>query len=45
MITDFDDIPEFPAILGPAKQIAYMVDDIDQAIAIAEAALRATPNS
>jgi hypothetical protein len=32
MITDFDHIPEFPSILGPAKQIAYMVDDIDRAM-------------
>ena len=32
MISDFDSIPELPAIMGPAKQIAYMVDDIDAAI-------------
>lgn len=32
MIEDFDNIPELPAIFGPAKQIAYMVDDIDAAI-------------
>ncbi|NCF19670.1 MAG: hypothetical protein GWP63_15620 [Haliea sp.] len=32
MISDFDNIPELPAIMGPAKQIAYMVDDIDAAV-------------
>jgi len=32
MIKDFDNIPELPAIMGPAKQIAYMVDDIDAAM-------------
>jgi Glyoxalase/Bleomycin resistance protein/Dioxygenase superfamily len=32
VISDFENIPELPAIMGPAKQIAYMVDDIDAAI-------------
>lgn len=32
MIEDFDNIPTLPAIFGPAKQIAYMVDDIDAAV-------------
>ncbi len=32
MIKDFDNIPEIPAIMGPAKQIAYMVKDIDEAM-------------
>lgn len=32
MIEDFDSIPELPAIMGPAKQIAYMVEDIDEAM-------------
>ncbi|MCY4428598.1 MAG: VOC family protein [Halieaceae bacterium] len=32
MISDFENIPELPAIFGPAKQIAYMVEDIDAAI-------------
>lgn len=32
MISDFDNIPELPAIMGPAKQIAYMVNDIDEAM-------------
>lgn len=32
MIGDFDTIPELPAIYGPVKQLAYIVDDIDTAI-------------
>ncbi len=32
MIQDFDNIPEMPSIMGPAKQVAYMVDDIDAAM-------------
>ena len=32
MIEDFNKVPEMPAIMGPAKQIAYMVDDIDAAM-------------
>ena len=31
-ISDFDNIPDLPAIMGPAKQVAYMVDDIDAAM-------------
>ncbi|QFU75716.1 VOC family protein [Halioglobus maricola] len=30
MIADFDNIPTLPPIMGPAKQIAYLVDDIDE---------------
>jgi hypothetical protein len=33
MTEDFNSIPELPAIFGPARQIAYMVDDIDAAMA------------
>jgi Glyoxalase/Bleomycin resistance protein/Dioxygenase superfamily len=33
MISDFKSIPELPPIMGPAKQIAYMVDNIDESIA------------
>ncbi len=33
MKSDFDNIPQIPAIFGPARQIAYVVDDIDRAIA------------
>lgn len=32
MISDFETIPELPAIMGPAMQVAYMVDDIDAAM-------------
>ena len=32
MIADFENVPELPAIFGPAKQIAYIVDDIDAAM-------------
>lgn len=32
MITDFDNIPELPAIFGPATQVAYVVEDIDAAM-------------
>ena len=32
MIQDFANIPTFPAIFGPAKQVAYMVEDIDAAM-------------
>ena len=32
MMSDFDNIPTLPAIMGPAKQIAYMVDNIDGAM-------------
>lgn len=32
MIEDFDNIPALPPIMGPAKQVAYIVDDIDEAI-------------
>jgi hypothetical protein len=32
MIADFDRIPEIPAIFGEARQIAYVVDDINEAI-------------
>ena len=32
MIEDFDNIPPLPSIFGPARQIAYIVPDIDAAI-------------
>lgn len=32
MIGDFDNIPQLPSIFGPAKQIAYVVEDIDVAM-------------
>lgn len=32
MISDFESIPALPAIMGPAKQVAYMVDNIDAAM-------------
>jgi hypothetical protein len=32
MIEDFDKIPRIPGIFGEARQIAYVVDDIDAAI-------------
>ena len=32
MIADFETVPELPAIMGAAVQIAYMVDDIDAAM-------------
>ena len=32
MITDFDNIPQLPSIMGPAKQVAYIVGDIDMAM-------------
>ena len=32
MIEDFDNIPGLPAIMGPAHQVAYVVDDIDTAM-------------
>ena len=32
MIDDFDNIPDIPAIFGETRQIAYVVDDIDEAI-------------
>ncbi len=32
MIEDFERIPQIPAIFGEARQIAYVVDDIDAAI-------------
>ena len=32
MIADFDNIPQLPAIMGPAKQVAYIVRDIDAAM-------------
>jgi Glyoxalase/Bleomycin resistance protein/Dioxygenase superfamily len=32
MIEDFNKIPKIPAIFGEAKQIAYVVDDIDEAM-------------
>ena len=32
MIEDFDTIPRLPAIFGPAKQVAYVVRDIDAAM-------------
>lgn len=32
MIEDFDNLPTLPAIMGPAKQVAYIVRDIDTAI-------------
>lgn len=32
MISDFETIPELPTIMGPAMQVAYMVDDIDAAM-------------
>ncbi len=32
MIEDFENLPQLPPIVGPAKQIAYIVDDIDVAI-------------
>lgn len=31
-ITDLQQLPEIPPIFGPAKQVAYVVDDIDTAI-------------
>ncbi len=33
MIEDFSAIPELPTIMGPARQVAYVVDDIDIAVA------------
>ncbi len=33
MIEDFNNIPQLPSIFGPAKQIAYVVDDIDRSMA------------
>lgn len=32
MIADFETLPQLPDIMGPARQIAYIVDDIDSAI-------------
>jgi hypothetical protein len=32
MISDFENIPQLPSIMGPARQVAYMVDDIDAAM-------------
>jgi methylmalonyl-CoA/ethylmalonyl-CoA epimerase len=32
VIADFDNIPELPVIFGPAKQVAYVVEDIDAAM-------------
>ena len=32
MISDFENIPALPSIMGPARQVAYMVDDIDAAV-------------
>ena len=32
MISDFENVPALPSIMGPAKQIAYMVDNIDDAM-------------
>lgn len=32
-ISDFDNIADIAAIFGPARQIAYIVDDIDEAMA------------
>jgi hypothetical protein len=32
VIEDFEALPELPSIMGPAKQIAYVVDDIDAAM-------------
>lgn len=32
MIDDFSNVPEMPAIMGQARQIAYMVDDINAAV-------------
>ncbi len=32
MINDFNTIPPLPEIMGPARQIAYVVDDIDAAM-------------
>ncbi len=32
MIEDFNSIPQLPAIFGPAKQVAYVVRDLDEAI-------------
>ena len=34
MISDFDNIPALPAIFGPARQVAYMVEDIDTAMSL-----------
>lgn len=31
-IEDFDNVPQLPAAVGPARQIAYMVQDIDAAM-------------
>lgn len=33
MIADFDNIPELPPVFGPARQVAYIVPDIDAAMA------------
>ena len=32
MINDFENIPPLPGIMGPARQAAYVVDDIDAAM-------------
>jgi hypothetical protein len=32
VIEDFEKIPQLPSMVGPAKQVAYMVDDIDEAM-------------
>jgi hypothetical protein len=32
MIEDFDNLPELPTIMGPAHQVAYVVNDIDAAM-------------
>jgi hypothetical protein len=34
MISDFDNIPPLPAIFGPARQVAYMVENIDAAMSV-----------
>lgn len=33
MISDLETLPELPPIMGPARQVAYMVEDIDAAMA------------
>jgi hypothetical protein len=34
VISDFKNIPQLPTIMGPARQVAYMVDDIDAAMTV-----------
>ncbi len=32
MITDFENLPQIPAIFGPPRQVAYVVDNLDTAV-------------